>query len=71
MRSSPPTRSVSKPPILARYNCPICGVETTPGRTCGYHARRRELHERTAPKHRFVRYWIRELGALIDEAREA
>ena len=64
---------MSRLPILMmrqRKNCPICGVETYGGNACRYHKRRQQYHERTARERR-VRYWVQELGELIDEARRA
>jgi len=53
-----------------RRNCPICGVETYAGRTCRYHKRVYDWHERTA-RDRRVRHWVHMINELIDEARRA
>lgn len=51
-----------------RRNCPICGVESTGGKQCSYHAKMRKQHARKAMLYR-VRKLTDMIGECVEEAR--
>jgi hypothetical protein len=52
-----------------RKRCPICGVESTGGRACGYHVGQRPQHVAAVRNRRHAMLLRQVLCEAIDEAR--
>jgi hypothetical protein len=56
-------------PDKPRLRCPICGVESTGGRACGYHVGQRPQHVAAVRNRRHAALLRQVLIEAIDEAR--
>jgi hypothetical protein len=52
-----------------RKRCPVCGVESTGGRACGYHVGQRPQHVAAVRNRRHAALLRQVLIEAIDEAR--